>query len=95
MSRLATIPHAPIERVKHSTGEVERLEPGSFVNVAAATGIFAAYEPKAVQLTGVSYPPPAVVVQLKNHDWRFLVDTDEKAVEWAQKLTAIAAGASR
>lgn len=81
MSRLATIPHAPIERVKHETGEVEHLQPGSLVNVEAASGIFARVHDDTRS---------AVVVQLPAYDWLFVVDNDDQAVEWARKLNHLA-----
>lgn len=78
MSRLATIPHAPIERVSHKTGTVETLEVGSFVNLVASEGIYAAEG------------EPTVVVQLTDFDWRFTVPSPAAAVEWARKLNTIA-----
>ena len=94
MSRLATIPHAPIERVNHRTGEVENLAVGSFVNVAAAEGIYArAHTPSSEGPSPGHYKPAipaAVVVQLPLYDWVFIIDDDEKAIEWADKMTMIA-----
>lgn len=79
MSRgLATIPHVPIVRVKHDSGETVTLEPGSFVNVCAAEGIYA------------ERGAPVVVVQLPLYDWRFTVADEHQAVEWARKLNVIA-----
>lgn len=77
MPRLATIPHAPIRRVAHKTGEVNILEPGQFVNLQAAVSLF----PEGRD----------VVVQLALHDWRFTVESEESAVVWADKLTKMAA----
>lgn len=81
MSRgLATVPHAPIERRNHTTGEIEHLPPGQFVNVAGALGIFARVHPDG----------SAVVVQLPKVDWIFVVPTDAEAVKYARQLTHIA-----
>lgn len=78
MPRLRTIPHAPIKRTTHATGQVDELDPGSYVNLAAASQIIA--------------DGRDVVVEIPGFEWRFTLPDADEAREWVEKLTQWANG---
>ena len=81
MSRgLATVPHAPIRRVKHATGEIDHPATGSYCKIAAALGIFPRVAEQGAE----------IVVQFGQCDWIFTVTSEDEAVEYARQLTHLA-----